>query len=1004
MEFRLLGALEVAGVADGVRILAGNESALLALLLLHADESLPTDRIVEELWGERAPAKATKSVQVYVSRLRKALGPERIETTPAGYRIQLAPGELDVQLFDDHARAGRTAAALELWRGPPLQEFRYAAFAQDEARRLEEIHDNLLSDQIDERLDNGEGASLVADLEATIARQPLWERPRAQLMRALYLAGRQGDALAWYRATHELFGDELGVDPSPALQQLEHQILTHDPALGTPRRRRYDAPARSRWRLVAAGGALVLAGGVAALVLELSQSHAESIVAAGDSLAAIDPGSGRIVADFPVGSTPTALGVANGAVWVLNSDDQTISRLDPATRTVKTFATSAAPIGLAAGPAGVWVNDGAHRSGNLYPVATGASRLDPQQAGGLAQAAHLPPGSSVLASIAVGTHIVWATNGDRVFRIDERTGKAAAASAAAVTTLAEDSRDRAWALTVDGHILRIDPRTNRVTFRIQPAAAGFSDLAVGAGSVWAADPYDGTIWRIDPTNPPITRTISVPRGTSRIALGAGFLWAVDGVAGTISQIDPSTNSIRRTISVGNTPGDAAVGDGVVWVTVQGPPRSVPAALRTNGRSDLALPYSSCGDLIHGRARPDYLIASDFPLDGGARSPAPAMSQAVELMLREHQFKAGRYNVALQSCDDSTQQSGNWDVLRCVSNAKELAANRHVLGVIGPFNSGCAQAEIPIANRASLPLVAPTTSMSSLTRAPPPGSPPIGNLYPTGVRTFARVFPATNAEAAAVALLAKQLGARRIYVLRGGNEPYVEDIAPWFLEIAHEVGLTVSGVSTFDPGGANIRSLDRKVIASHPDAVYLAGYIWDGKVAGEIIRDLRVRLGGAFPILTDSAYLPITWLFHSAGAAARGLYVTDPGLPPNHLPPSGLRFLRQFAAIQPGGQLDPWTAFSVAYAAAATQTLLNAIAHSNGTRASVVRALFTTRPIETVTGTTAFDRYGDAGSEPIAVYRAIHPGGSNAILSVQGATLDRIIDVPPRLLRQAHEGN
>src|SRR5690348_10065319 len=183
MEFRLLGPLEVEDDGGRVHVAPGRESVLLALLLVHRGTALASERIIDELWPQAPPENATKSVQVYVSRLRKALGADRIETTPAGYRIRVGPDELDVARFEQLAERGETDEALGLWRGEALADFRYAPFALPEARRLEERRNELVANQIDTRLAHGE--TPIAELEAVIAREPLWERPRAQLMHAL---------------------------------------------------------------------------------------------------------------------------------------------------------------------------------------------------------------------------------------------------------------------------------------------------------------------------------------------------------------------------------------------------------------------------------------------------------------------------------------------------------------------------------------------------------------------------------------------------------------------------------------------------------------------------------------------------------------------------------------------------------------------------------------------------------------------------------------------------
>jgi predicted ATPase/DNA-binding SARP family transcriptional activator len=245
MEFRILGALEVRDSGRRVPLGAGKERAALAFLLLHANEVLASERLVDELWGESPPATARKALQVYVFRLRKALGAERIRTHGPGYLLELGPVELDLDRFESLAGEGRglraagehagAAAALRdalaLWRGSALADFTYEPFAQAEIARLEELRLATVEERIDAELALGHGRELVGELEGLVAKHPYRERPRGQLMLALYRAGRQADALAAYQETRKLLVEELGIEPGPALQRLESAILRQEPEL-----------------------------------------------------------------------------------------------------------------------------------------------------------------------------------------------------------------------------------------------------------------------------------------------------------------------------------------------------------------------------------------------------------------------------------------------------------------------------------------------------------------------------------------------------------------------------------------------------------------------------------------------------------------------------------------------------------------------------------------------------------------------------------------------------
>jgi DNA-binding SARP family transcriptional activator/tetratricopeptide (TPR) repeat protein len=244
VEFRLLGPLEA--VVDGAPVRLGppQQRALLALLLLNANEVVSRDRIVDELWGERPPATAIKLVQVYVSALRKVLEPDVLVTRPPGYLLQVEPGAVDLDRFRRHLDEGGAAlgagaaaaaadhfrSALALWRGPALADFAFAPFAQAQIGRLDELRLEALSDRIQADLELGR-SDVVGELEALIVEHPLRERLRGQLMLALYRSGRQADALAAYQDARRALVDELGIEPGRDLRELEQAILRQDPEL-----------------------------------------------------------------------------------------------------------------------------------------------------------------------------------------------------------------------------------------------------------------------------------------------------------------------------------------------------------------------------------------------------------------------------------------------------------------------------------------------------------------------------------------------------------------------------------------------------------------------------------------------------------------------------------------------------------------------------------------------------------------------------------------------------
>jgi DNA-binding SARP family transcriptional activator/tetratricopeptide (TPR) repeat protein len=231
MEFRILGPLEVLDNGHAVDVGGAKQRALLACLLLHANEVVSADRLIDALWEEQPPETAQKALQVYVSQLRKALGKERLETKAPGYRLRVEAGELDRERFGRLLEEGKPHEALVLWRGPPLAEFAYQRFAQTEIARLEELRLSCLEARFEDDLARGRHAALVGELEALVREHPLRERLRAHLMLALYRAGRQAQALEVYQQGRTFLSEELGLEPGEALKDLQRAILAHDPTL-----------------------------------------------------------------------------------------------------------------------------------------------------------------------------------------------------------------------------------------------------------------------------------------------------------------------------------------------------------------------------------------------------------------------------------------------------------------------------------------------------------------------------------------------------------------------------------------------------------------------------------------------------------------------------------------------------------------------------------------------------------------------------------------------------
>jgi predicted ATPase/DNA-binding SARP family transcriptional activator len=244
-QFSLLGPLSLRTDGEAIELGGQKRRALLAVLLLEANSVVSRDRLIDALWGEQPPETARNTIQVYISQLRKLLPEGALETASPGYRLVIEPESVDLFEFIRLSEEGRTAletgdaaggagslrAGLALWRGAPLADLAWEPFAQAEIVRLEELRLAALEDRIDADLALGRHGQLVSELEQLVGEHPLRERLRAQLMLALYRSGRQADALAVYQRVRSTLLDELGIEPSESLKQLQRAILAHDPSL-----------------------------------------------------------------------------------------------------------------------------------------------------------------------------------------------------------------------------------------------------------------------------------------------------------------------------------------------------------------------------------------------------------------------------------------------------------------------------------------------------------------------------------------------------------------------------------------------------------------------------------------------------------------------------------------------------------------------------------------------------------------------------------------------------
>ena len=385
----------------------------------------------------------------------------------------------------------------------------------------------------------------------------------------------------------------------------------------------------------------------------------------------------------------------------------------------------------------------------------------------------------------------------------------------------------------------------------------------------------------------------------------------------------------------------------------------------SGGNVSALPSSSCSDIYYqGSGKPDYLIASDLPLQGSGRTQTVQMTEAVKFILKQKGFKAGKYKVGYQSCDDSTAQAGKWASEKCSANANAYAQNKGVVGVIGTFNSGCAEIIIPVLNRAPggpVAMVSPANTYVGLTHSGPgtaAGEP--NKYYPTGKRNYIRIVAADDFQGAADAMNAKQLGLKSVYILND-KEAYGQGVATDFKNSLTQLGVKVAGFAAWNGKASSYTGLATKIKQTGADAVFLGGLVCEN--GGKVVKDLRSVLGKNVTLLAPDGFTPISAVVQGAGGASEGMYVSVAGQPNEALGATGKSFVKDFGATQSGGNVDPYSS----YAAQAADVLLTAIANSDGTRAGVTDQLLKTKVTNGILGTFTINSNGDTSSNPVTQY-------------------------------------
>jgi len=378
----------------------------------------------------------------------------------------------------------------------------------------------------------------------------------------------------------------------------------------------------------------------------------------------------------------------------------------------------------------------------------------------------------------------------------------------------------------------------------------------------------------------------------------------------------------------------------------------------------AVGSSSCGPIQYeGAGTADALIVSDLPLQGDSRQRSLQMNDAIQLVLEGAGWRAGAHSVAFQACDDSNAKTGLWSKAKCQANAKAYAADPSVLAVIGTYNSGCAEAMIPILSKApggGLAMVSPGNTLICLTQPSPscPAAQP-GSLYPKA-RNYARVVPNDAYQGAGLASFAKSKGIGRAYVLYAGGDPTSLGQAKTFRGAAAKLGIRIAGFRSWNPDASSYKSLMRTVAGTMPDAVLLAGLTEQN--GGQLIKDKVTVLGpngSAVKLLAPDGFAQQSTI-ELAGKASEGMFASVPGRVPQNLVGPGKKLYSELQKEVKG----PVELYAP-YAGQAASVVLNAIGAGEG-RGAVIGAVRKTKVHNGITGSFDILPSGDPSVGPITV--------------------------------------
>jgi DNA-binding SARP family transcriptional activator/ABC-type transport system substrate-binding protein len=613
VEFRILGPLQASQAGRMVPLGGAQQRAVLAILLLHANRVVSADAIADGLWGERPPASAANTVQGYISRLRKVLASgdgEIILHSPPGYILSVEPDRVDAQRFELLAREGTQAhangevdraaellrEALALWRGVALADVEFNSVVQLERRRLDELRLTALEHRIELDLALGRPAELIPELELLVSEHPLREGFRGQLMLALYRSGRQAEALEVYQQARRTLVDELGIEPSQPLRELEQAILRQDDSLA-PRDLHHPKldegtggaalppvpsppePTRRRRRPLLAIGSACAIGGAVLLGLLLTR-----IVGGGTAAAAFRPGTvlidlktGRQIAFLPPSqlASPRFPLYSGGHVWLFNSRPRSFVEIDPGTG--KVLTQFAPPDGMTDAPTStpyavdgkaLWVGAGDDLVKMDLRLQTEVDRFHLDKIVGQAGTAQ---------GVAVGGGLVWVgrdVGRGQVVAVDPNTGELRHRFRNVVHHADLAYGDQmVWAADSAGvnlidlttNVVRHVPDLETVDLYFGPGSA-HNVVAAGAGFGWTTNSVKGVVYKIDRGGRIVARYQTGP-GATGASFSHGVVWDRNEDDGTVAGIDTVTRK-RRVFRFGHPVGAQVVGGGVLFAALR----------------------------------------------------------------------------------------------------------------------------------------------------------------------------------------------------------------------------------------------------------------------------------------------------------------------------------------------------------------------------------------------------------------------------------------------------